>query len=259
MTLLTEIKPSKLNAVLGGLANSFQDNGDAIGSTITQANAYLKKFNPLLVPLQRDWRSAGGFSDVYAGAGNSIADTIRNAGTIADTVADEHDNLRKTAKAASKVTLEIYDFFGDNAEDLTKTVRGFRPFTSLIDEYAPEITCFIDGEAVLWDRMSAAFNESGPEFEANMVQPGTTELYRYPRDLPTVGPGAEKGPNCRGLPVVSHAEDSLADYTTGPESFNQRTTDNSPRLNPGSPAQQFFGMGPGVAPYTFPALKKAGK
>src|SRR5581483_2544488 len=259
MTLLTEIKPSKLNAVLGGLANSFQDNGDAIGSTITQANAYLKKFNPLLVPLQRDWRSAGGFSDVYAGAGNSIADTIRNAGTIADTVADEHDNFRKTARAASRVGNEINDFFGDNAEDLTKTVRGFRPFTSLIDEYAPEITCYIDGEAVLWDRMSAAFNESGPEFEANMVQPGTTELYRYPRDLPTVGPGAEKGPNCRGLPVVSHAEDSLADYTTGPESFNQRTTDNSPRLNPGSPAQQFFGMGPGFATYTVPALKGAGK
>jgi phospholipid/cholesterol/gamma-HCH transport system substrate-binding protein len=259
MTLLTEIKPSKLNAVLGGLANSFQDNGEAIGSTITQANAYLKKFNPLLPPLQRDWRSAAGFANVYAGAGNSIADTIKNAGTIADTIADKHDQFRKTAKAASKVTNEINDFFGDNAEDLTKTVKGFRPFTSLIDEYAPEITCFVDGMAIVNDRMSDAFNESGAEFEANIVQPGTSEMYRYPRDLPTNGPGREKGPNCRGLPLVTHDEDSLADYTTGPDSFNQRTTDNSPRLNPSSPAQAFFGAAAG-GPTTLSGLtNKAGK
>ena len=259
MTLLTEIKPAKLNAVLGGLANSFQDNGDAIGVTITEANAYLKKFNPLLPPLQRDWRSAGGFSNVYAGAGDSISDTIRNAGKIANTIHDKHDDIKAVALRAASAGREIDDFFGNNAEDLTKLVKGYRPFTSLIDEYSPMITCFVDGMAVVNDRLSGAFNESGPEFEANIVQPGTTELYRYPRDLPTVGPGREKGPNCRGLPVTTHAEDSLADYTTAPDSLNQRTTDNSPRVNPGSPVQQFFGVSPGFASYTAPALKKAGK
>jgi phospholipid/cholesterol/gamma-HCH transport system substrate-binding protein len=243
MTLLTEIKPSKLNSVLGGLANSFQDNGDVIGSTITQANAYLKKFNPLLQPLQRDWRSAGGFSDVYAGAGNSIADTLSNAGVVANTINDKHDQFRATAKAVARVGREIDDFFGDNAEPLTKLLRSYRPTTSLLDEYAPEITCFLDGMAIVNDRMAGAFNTAGAEFEANIVQPGGSEMYHYPRDLPTLGPGREKGPNCRGLPLVTHDEDSLADYTTGPESFTQRQTDNSPRLtNPAnSPAAQFFG------------------
>lgn len=270
MTLLTEIKPSKLNSVLGGLANTFQDNGDAIGSTITQANAYLKKFNPLLPTLQRDWGSAAGFSDVYAGAGNSIADTIGNAGVIAKTLSDKHDDFDHTLKRVSVVGNEINDWFSDNGEPLTKMLKSFRPLTSLLDEYSPEITCFVDGMAVVNDRMREAFNESGAEFEVNLVQPGATEIYHYPEDLPTLGPGPEKGPNCRGLPLVTNNEDSLADYTTSPQSFNQRTTDNSPRLatTPGQtglsppltlPVTQFFGPG-AIRPMSpAEALKRAGK
>jgi phospholipid/cholesterol/gamma-HCH transport system substrate-binding protein len=269
MTLLSEIKPSKLNSVLGGLANSLQDNGEAIGSTITRANTYLKKFNPLLQPLQRDWRSASGFADVYAGAGNSIADTISNAGVVADTISDKRAAFKDVVHSAGRVGNEADDFFGENAEPLTKMLKGYRPFTSLIDEYAPEITCFVDGMAIVHDHMTPAFSESGAEFEANIVQPGSTEMYHYPRDLPENGPGAEKGPNCRGLPLVTANEDSLADYTTGPPSLIQRTTDNSPRVvtNPSqttqtfpytSPLVQFFGPG-ALVPTKAPVAQKAGK
>jgi hypothetical protein len=94
-------------------------------------------------------------------------------------------------------------------------------------------------------------------------------MYHYPRDLPENGPGAEKGPNCRGLPLVTANEDSLADYTTGPPSLIQRTTDNSPRVvtNPSqttqtfpftSPLVRFFGPG-ALVPTKAPVAQKAGK
>lgn len=238
MTLLNRIQPSKLNAVLGGLANTFEGNGDVLGADITMANAYLKKFNNDLPALKRDWRSVGGFSDVYADAGNDISDLLRNAGTISDTFGDKREAFEEVLDQFGKVGDEIDDFFGENADPLVKMLKSFRPFTSLLDEYAPVITCFVDGEAVVYENMNnKAFLPSGAYFEVNFVQPGSTQMYHYPQDLPTVGPGKEKGPNCRGLPVVTAAEDSLADYTTGPASLVQRHTNNSPRL-----------AGPGEAP-----------
>jgi phospholipid/cholesterol/gamma-HCH transport system substrate-binding protein len=238
MTLLNRVQPSKLNAVLGGLANTFEGNGDVLGADITQANAYLKKFNGDLPALKRDWRSAGGFANVYAGAGNSIADLVRNAGTISDTFGDKREAFEGVLTQFGKVGDEIDDFFGENADPLVNMLKSIRPFTTLLDEYAPVITCFIDGQGVTYDNMNNRFfNNGGAEFEVNFVQAGSTQMYHYPQDLPSIGPGKEKGPNCRGLPAVTPAEDNLADYTTDPPSFNQRQTNNSPRL-----------AGPGEAP-----------
>jgi phospholipid/cholesterol/gamma-HCH transport system substrate-binding protein len=232
-TLLNRIQPSKLNSVLGGLANTFEGNGDTLGADFTQLNAYLKKFNGDLPALQRDWRSAGAFADVYAGAGNDIVDTLKNASVITNTLDERRENFERVLEQTGAAGDELSDFFGENAVPLTKMLRSLRPFTSLLDEYAPVITCFIDGAGVAYDGLAAkGFTEAGADFEVNVVEPGGTEQYKYPRDLPRVGPGWEKGPNCRGLPVVTNSEDSLADYTPDPPSLNQRTVDNSPRVAP---------------------------
>jgi phospholipid/cholesterol/gamma-HCH transport system substrate-binding protein len=231
MTLLNRVQPAKLNAVLGGFANALQGNGETMGQTITQANAYLKKFNPELTPLKRDWRSAGGFSDVYAGAGDAIADTIRNTGVLARTVSDKRSNLENLLVQTGMAGDEIASSFTAWGGWARSAIKQLRPTTTLLDEYAPMLTCFIDGEAVTYDMLDKKlWNAAGANFEINVVEPGTMDQYHYPRDLPENGPGKEKGPNCRGLPVVSASEDSLADYTTGPPSLLQRTTDNSPRL-----------------------------
>jgi phospholipid/cholesterol/gamma-HCH transport system substrate-binding protein len=126
-------------------------------------------------------------------------------------------------------------------------LASLRPTTSLLQEYSPEFTCFIDGAGVTYDDIMKIWTPSGANFEINLVNPGATEPYKYPQDLPKIGPGPQKGPNCRGLPVVTNDEDSLADYTPDPGSYNQKQTDNSPKISPlqipggGTPLQQFFG------------------
>lgn len=232
MAVLKVLQPSKLNAVLGALANSLQGNGDTLGATITAANGYLGKLNRDLEPLRRDWRSAGGFAEVYAGATDSIADLARNSATVSATLGQEHDNLERLISELGTAGDELADFFGENADPLVRTLKALRPTTSLLHQYAPELTCLVDGSAVTYDNLSKKlWSAGGASFELNFVSPGNTEQYHYPEDLPEVGPGAEKGPNCRGLPVVTPDEDSLADYASGPQSLNQRTEDNSPRLS----------------------------
>jgi hypothetical protein len=69
---------------------------------------------------------------------------------------------------------------------------------------------------------------------------------------------------------VDEHEDSLADYTVGPASLNQRATDNSPRVvtNPSTTTQtfpytsrltQFFGPGAILPTDPATAMKRAGK
>lgn len=253
MTLLNRVEPAKLNTVTSALAETLRGNGEAIGTTIGQTNAYLKKFNTNLPQLQRDFRSLAGFSQVYADAGPDIADLLSNAGVIALTFDERRENFKRVLLSTETVGRTAEDFFAENAVPLVDTLESLRPFTSLLEEYAPGLTCFIDGAAVTYDGLNTKmYDEGGIQFEVNFVQPGSSERYHYPEDLPTVGPGPEDGPNCRGLPVVTEDEDSLHDYTTGPPSLNQRTTDNSPQpiqkpeqqtdpTKPLTQLEQFFG------------------
>jgi phospholipid/cholesterol/gamma-HCH transport system substrate-binding protein len=260
MKLLTEIQPSKLNATTGALASTLQDKGDSLGATIVQANGYLKKLNTNLPNLQRDFHAAAGFSQVYADAAPDIVDLLGNVGVTSKTLADKDVNFHGLLHGLHGVGSELDDFFGENADPLTDMLASLRPTTSLLQEYSPEFTCFIDGAGVTYEDIMKIWTPSGANFEINLVNPGATEPYKYPQDLPKIGPGPQKGPNCRGLPVVTNDEDSLADYTPDPGSYNQKQTDNSPKISPlqipggGTPLQQFFGAD-AVAP---PSLTKKG-
>jgi phospholipid/cholesterol/gamma-HCH transport system substrate-binding protein len=242
MTLVTELRPSKLNATLGAVAQTVQGKGDSLGVTITKANDYLKKLNTNLPNLQRDFRVTGGFAQVYADAAPDIVDTLANAGVTARTFGDKRDDFQSLLHSLHGAGNELDDFFAENADPLTDMLRSLRPTTSLLQEYSPALTCFLDGAAITYDGFnSKLFDENGAQFELHVVE--GTEPYQYPADLPEVGPGPQKGPNCRGLPVVSRDEYSLSDYTTGPAKYQQMTTDNSPKLSKEPAVVQFFGPG----------------
>jgi phospholipid/cholesterol/gamma-HCH transport system substrate-binding protein len=254
MTVLTELPPAKLNATLGAVAQTVQGKGDSLGATITRANDYLKRFNPNLPNLRRDVRSAAGFSQVYADAAPDIVDTLINLGMTAQTLADENVDLPGLLHSLKGTGGEIDDFFGENAGPMTDMLASLRPTTSLLQEYSPELTCLLDGAAVTADGLSKVHNESGGQFNA-VVGYGVNP-YSPTKDLPEIGPGPQKGPNCRGLPVIDKNETGLSDYISGPASLRQQKPDNSPRLSKTPALVQFFGP---QAPLALNPMSKGGK
>ena len=268
MKLLTELQPSKLNATTGALAGALQGNGDSLGNTIVQANHYLAKLNTNLPNLQHDFHVAAGFSQVYANAAPDIVSLLGNVGVTSQTLADKRVDFPGLLHTLHGVGNQIDDFFGENGDPLTDMLASLRPTTTLFKQYSPEFGCLVDGSAVTYDSIMSIWTPSGANFEVNLVDPGATRPYQYPMDLPKIGPGPQSGPNCRGLPVVTNSEDSLADYTTDPQRLNQRQADNSPRIQPVqapgpglpmTPLQKFFGadaFSPASAPSS---LKKGGK
>lgn len=240
MTLLTEVRPSKLNATLGAFAEALQGNGDSLGTTLTTADHYLARFNGELPALRRDFRSTAGFADVYADAAPDLVSLLHNAGVTSAIVADPHTDLPGLLHAGHDVGGEIDDFFAQNGDPLTGMLSSLRPTTSLLKQYSPALTCFLDGAARSYDGLNShVFSESGAGFEAKPV-PGTAP-YHYPEDLPRVGPGPQSGPNCRGLPVVGPHELAQLNYTSDPTSLRQNTPDNSPRLPRNPAVVEMFG------------------
>ncbi|WP_051342628.1 MCE family protein [Pseudonocardia spinosispora] len=234
MRVLTEVRPAKLNATLGAFAEALRGNGDSLGATITTADGYLGKLNHDLPALRRDFAVTAGFADVYADAAPDIVTLLRNAGTTSATLVDPRTDLPGLLRAGQRVGSQLDSFFGHNGDPLTDMLSSLRPTTSLLQEYSPALTCFLDGAARSYDGLNThVFTESGAGFEAKPV-PGTSP-YRYPDDLPTVGPGPQRGPNCRGLPSVRPDEARKIDYTSGPASLRQPRPDNSPRI-PRQPA-----------------------
>ncbi|GAA5162853.1 MCE family protein [Pseudonocardia eucalypti] len=237
MTLLNRVEPAKLNATLGAFAQTFEGNGDRLGKTLTKANNYLTKFNRDLPALQRDFRISAGFANVYAGAAPDIADVLSNAGVVMETFAD--GDWPFVIHGAGFFGDRSYDFFDQNADGLIDALDSLRPTTSLLKEYSPALTCFLDGTANTFDSLTAAFQPGGIMFEAPPAPP--SPRYQYPRDLPVNGPGPLKGPNCRGLPTVGPEELWKAGVTNGPPSVLPGRESNRPNLSKEPAVVQFFG------------------
>jgi phospholipid/cholesterol/gamma-HCH transport system substrate-binding protein len=236
MTVINNIQPAKLNATLGAFAQTLQGRGDSIGTTLTKADRYLAKFNGNLPALQNDFRVTAGFANVYADAAPDIVKLFSNAGVTSETIADGDfpgllDGLRHIGGEAD-------DFFAENADPLTDMLDSLRPTTSLLHEYSPALTCFLEGAAVTYHQLNkTGFNESGVQFEATLSQ--ATPMYQYPRDLPKVGPGAIPGPNCRGLPVVGTHQQNVADPVVDPP--GARSPGNTPQVSREPAVVQMFG------------------
>jgi phospholipid/cholesterol/gamma-HCH transport system substrate-binding protein len=217
MTVLTEVRPSKLNATLGAFAEALNGQGDTLGDTIDVANKYLTKLNPNLPALQRDFRSAAGFSNIYANAAPNLVNLISNLGVTTRTLSDPRVHLPELLHDIKGVGEEIDGFFDVNANGLTGMLTSLRPTTSLLLKYAPIVRCFINGEAHYYYQANQTLaSANGAQFE---IAP-TAGIKPYSiKDLPKIGPGP-LAPSCHGLPDPGPSELSMLDKTSDPQSLN---------------------------------------
>ncbi|NMH98276.1 MCE family protein [Pseudonocardia acidicola] len=236
--VLNVAQPAKLNTVLGAFAETLDGNGDRLGASLSKANDYLGKINGDLPQLQRDWQATAGFANVYADAAPDIVAFLSNLGVTSQTLADRTTDVPGLLHGLQNIGNEGDVFFGENAEPLTTMLASLRPTTSLLKEYSPALTCFLQGAAVSWDKVSrVGFNETGAMFTATLALGANT--YQYPRDLPRVGPGAMKGPDCHGLPNVGQQDLTKLDETPDPP--NHFSPTNTPQPSDPPVLVQMFG------------------
>jgi virulence factor Mce-like protein len=194
--VLNKIDPAKLNETLGALSSAFSGRGEAMGQSLSDFDAVLKKIEPSLPNLTGDIESMAAVSKAYGDAAPDLLKTVDNTNRLSDSIVAEQQNLDNFLVSSIGLADAGNDVIGGNRQALSTTLKLLAPTTDLLNEYAPGIECGLKGMLYLLNQPP----QMEPGVVVNVAFTLGIERYRYPSNLPKVA--AKGGPQCMGLPYI---------------------------------------------------------
>ncbi|WP_083828268.1 MCE family protein [Candidatus Protofrankia datiscae] len=196
--VLRVLQPAKVNAALGAVSQAVAGRGEEIGRTIDVTNSYLGKINNDIPQLTRDLDKGATVLDIYAAATPDLMRVLANGTVTARTFVDQQGAFHGLLQQLSSLSGTGQDFLAINGSRLVDLAHSLIPITSLLEDYSPEFSCFLQGADKAHQLLKTAIGGVVPGVMAIVsIQPGN-EPYQYPRDLPNIA--ADNGPNCHGMP-----------------------------------------------------------
>lgn len=239
MGVLTAVRPAKMSATLGAIADTLRGKGGEIGRYITNLNRYLERINPSLPQLSDDLRAAPGVLDTYASATPDVVDTLDHLRVTSGTLVEQQAALQGFLLDLTGLAGNTQRFLTDTAPPLETMLSVLRPTTRMLASYSPQFTCLVQGLSEGKKVFEGPLGGSRPGANLTLsILPGLPS-YKYPADLPVVA--AANGPDCLGLPMLAPHQipHPHVNYATGTPAFRG----NDDRVTVGRPplAVQLFG------------------
>ena len=203
VSVLQQIDPKKLNAVLTALADGVRGQGERIGQATTDANQVLMELNNRSDTIREDWHSLERFSDAYGAAAQdilSIADALRTTSTTVTQNAPALDSLLLSVLGTTRTGIDV---LGPNLGNVNRAVNVLEPTTNLLMKYNPVYTCLLMGAKWWLDNGGySAFGGNGRTVVLDATLMFGDDPYKYPQHLPIVGAKGGPGgkPGCGSLP-----------------------------------------------------------
>ncbi|MFI6171371.1 MCE family protein [Nocardia sp. NPDC051052] len=206
--VLAKVQPEKLNATLSALGTALQGRGEKLGDLLARSDAYLRDINPYLPTLQHDLVRTGQVTDLYADTVPDLLRTVDNATVTSQTLVDEQQSLDDVLANLTGLADTTGSVLRENEANFSTALDLLRPTTSLLFEYAPALSCIINGLGPMMPLAEEVFGGKLPGIGMNTNFMFGAQPYKYPDDLPKVN--ATGGPHCEG--VVDRVPDSHAGY-----------------------------------------------
>ncbi|MFI6043006.1 MCE family protein [Nocardia sp. NPDC051321] len=206
--VLAKVQPEKLNATLSALGTALQGRGEKLGDLLARSDAYLRDINPYLPTLQQDLVRTGQVTDLYADTVPDLLRTVDNATVTSRTLVDEQQSLDDVLANLTGLADTTGSVLRENEANFSTALDLLRPTTSLLFEYAPALSCIINGLGPMMPLAEEVFGGKLPGIGMNTNFMFGAQPYKYPDDLPKVN--ATGGPHCEG--VVDRVPDSHAGY-----------------------------------------------
>ncbi len=204
--VVTAVSPDRLSATLTALSTGLDGNGQKLGTLVNRSGSYLQEFNADLPLVEKDLRLIERVAGQYADAAPDLLKVAENATVSARTLRDNRRNLESLFTNVSRMADSTRVLLEDVGGNFVDSARIARPTLELLDEFAPQLTCMIDGFLVVRDQ-SAAQVRGGSiqgDFTLGSQLPGYGEDDQL--EFNTLG----AGPACHGLP---NAQIPFPDYT----------------------------------------------
>lgn len=206
--VLAKVQPEKLNATLSALGTALQGRGEKLGDLLARSDAYLRDINPYLPTLQQDLVKTGDVTNLYADTVPDLLRTVDNATVTSQTLVDEQQSLDDVLANLIGLADTTGSVLRENEGNFSTALDLLRPTTSLLFEYAPALSCIINGLGPMMPLAEEVFGGKLPGIGMNTNFMFGAQPYKYPDDLPKVN--ATGGPHCEG--VVDRVPDSHAGY-----------------------------------------------
>lgn len=206
--VLAKVEPEKLNATLSALGTALQGRGEKLGDLLARSDAYLRDINPYLPTLQQDLVKTGDVTNLYADTVPDLLRTVDNATVTSQTLVDEQQSLDDVLANLIGLADTTGSVLRENEANFSTALDLLRPTTSLLFEYAPALSCIINGLGPMMPLAEEVFGGKLPGIGMNTNFMFGAQPYKYPDDLPKVN--ATGGPHCEG--VVDRVPGSHAGY-----------------------------------------------
>ncbi len=209
VSLLNQIDPAKLNAILSALAQGLRGQGERLGEATTGLNEVLQQLNPRSETIRADFRSLKGFSDTYSAAAQNILSVLDAASTTSETVTRQSKQLDSLLLNVTGFANSGVNLLAANRDNFIRAINDLQSTTSLLAKYDPEYTCLLLGTAVtLSDKVGFYDITGGGNGKSLIVDAALLfgkDQYRYPDNLPITGAKGGPGgkPGCGSLPDVA--------------------------------------------------------
>jgi phospholipid/cholesterol/gamma-HCH transport system substrate-binding protein len=207
VSLLNQIDPAKINAVLSTLAEGLGGQGERIGEAISAADRVLKDVNPRSETIREDFQALGAFSDTYGEAAPDLIKTLDAISTTSITLTEHQKDLDSLLLSAIGLSNSGIELLGPNKETLKEAINTLEPTTALLLKYNPEYTCLLEGSK--WFLEHGGYYTAGGHTGYSLIADAGllfgNDPYIYPDNLPIVGAKGGPGgkPGCGSLPDVT--------------------------------------------------------
>lgn len=215
--VLQAVDPAKLNSTLGAVATALRGRGEALGSALTDAEMVLERLEPRTETLRRDLAAAESTADIYTGATDEIVSSLDNLAVTGTTLVERADDLDRVLLATIGMGDAGRRVVEPNSARIVDVLDLLRPTASLLEEYSPVLTCFLQGADRARQLAEPASGGNGSTMMLNSTLLLGVDPYEYPRNLPIVE--ATGGPRCGPLPVVN-ADEMPAPYVVANTGMN---------------------------------------
>ncbi|TQK68781.1 MCE family protein [Nocardioides sp. SLBN-35] len=207
--LLTAVEPAQLSATLTALSEALDGQGDDLGASLDELEAYLVKLEPLSDELVDDIVALGEVSETYGDAMPEIGDLLADAVVTGDTVVAKEQQITRLFAGVDKLADTADALLDDHGDQLITLADESQATLDLLARYAPTLSCVLNGIKGLMPRLDDAFRdqrahvsiEFGPRSATGY---GAGEDPRYP------AVGRAPGPGCRTLPTPPYDADRPA-------------------------------------------------
>lgn len=202
--VLTSVNVVDLNVTLTSLAGAVQGRGQEIANLASQADAYLTRLEPLLPTLRQDLYELARAGELGVKIAPAFLNLLRNASTTATTVTTYQQELARILVDAGLLGKDGVALLGANGKQLEQAIHSIFPTASLLNEYSPELGCFLNGLENTRQIMAKVIGGASPGLIGRLTIRGELNPYKYPSDLPSYPKGS--GPTCAGLPLLSSTQ-----------------------------------------------------